>query len=366
MNVTPKILYVVRDNGGCGFYRCLQPVKFLNRAGFAKATTVLRSPSPEQLLDADLVVMQEMGSMEAGNIANFLIENKKPFIAEVDDFLHHISPRNLGGFSAWNPGTLYTHRAMEFIRKANALIVSTPQLAREYFPYNENVYVMPNYLDKDVWDIPISRRADGKIRIGWCGGNAHADDLKMVAPVIEKITKEHDGKVIFETMGMLEQELSGVFNGRPSTENPCPSCRHEGTLHHFMGETQENFPGVLASRGWDVAIAPVINNAFGNCKSDLKVKEYAALGYPVVASLVTPYREAQNLHGAPLYLAESFHDWYVNLKLLIDDEELRRNTAKNMKEWAEKNWIQDRIPEIFEIHKDVLMRYAQAHGLPPR
>ncbi len=356
-----NILFVQRDDGGCGFYRCQQPATFLSRAGLANAISVMKTPTPEQLLAADLVIMQEMGTIEASNMVKFLEENKKPFMVEFDDFVHHISPHNTAGFVAWNPATLFVYRAMELMRKAAGAIVSTNQLAREYFPYNHFVYVLPNYLDKQRWDVPIAKKQDGKIRIGWCGGNAHADDLYMVSKVIERLVKEYDGKVVFETMGMLRQELAGVFPMQATSNDRCPSCDFEGTLHHFPGEEYSNFPIVLASHGWDIAIAPVIDNAFGNCKSDLKIKEYSALGMPVVASNVRPYRDAKR-NGAPIVLAETYDEWYTALKTLIDDASKRDEMSRKAKEWAEGNWIQDRIFELFEAYKDTIRRYSQVMG----
>jgi len=356
-----NILFVARDDGGCGFYRCTQPAAFLTRAGLANAYSTLKNPTEQELFAADLVVMQEMGTIEAANIVKFLEQHKIPYMTEFDDFVHHVSPHNPAGYVAWNPSTLFLHRSMEITKRAAGVTVSTGQLAREYFPYNPYIYVLPNYLDKDRWDVPIMKRQDDKIRIGWCGGNAHADDLYMVSKVIERIVAEYDGKVVFETMGMTRQELAGVFPMPVTSTDSCPSCGFEGSLHHFPGETYDNYPSVLGSRGWDIAIAPVIDNAFGNAKSDLKVKEYSALGYPVVASAVRPYRDAQKA-GAPIVLADTYEEWYTALKGLIDDPEKRGTMAREAKEWAEGNWIQDRISESFEAYKDTIRRYTQVVG----
>ncbi len=357
----PNILFVARDDGGCGFYRCEQPAEFLSRSGLANAQAVLKHPSEQQLLESDLVIMQDMGTMESANIAGFMEQNKIPFMMEFDDFVHHISPRNQGGYIAWNPGTLYLHRAMEMTRRAWGVTVATPQLARELFPYNGAIYVVPNYLDKDLWSVPVMKRQDDKIRIGWAGGNAHADDLAMVNKVIEKIVKEYDGKVVFETMGMTRRELTGVFSMPPTTENSCPSCGFEGGLHHFPGESYRNYPQVLGSRGWDIAIAPVIDNAFGNAKSELKIKEYATLGLPVVASNVRPYRDAQH-HGAAVNLADTYDEWYEALKKLIDSREEREKQGKTNKSWSEGNWIQDHIAEIFPVYQEVINRARPQTG----
>jgi glycosyltransferase involved in cell wall biosynthesis len=361
MNQTPKILFVARDDGGCGFFRCVQPARFLTRTGLAIATSVLQTPTPEQLLDADLVVMQYMGDIAASNIANFCIKNNIPYMTEFDDFIQHVSPRNEGGYHAWNPSTLHVHRSMEMTRRAFGVTVSTPQLAKEYFPYNPLIYVVPNYLDKEKWQHPIVKRNDGKIRIGWVGGNAHADDLKMVSNVLAKIVKEFKGKVIFETMGMTKQELHGVF---PMQEFPdqCPSCGYEGELHHFPGESQDNYPMILASKGWDIGIAPVIGNAFGQAKSDIKIKEYAAAGIPIVASPIAPYLGAAKGNAQVLF-AETFEEWYSVLKDLIQHPEKRDAIVRHNREWAEGNWIQDNIKKTFEVYAQQI---EKARALLPK
>lgn len=354
MNEIPKILFVARDDGGCGYFRCVQPAKFLTRAGLANAKSVLQNPTPEELLEADLVVMQYMGDMGASNIAGFCAQNNIPFMTEFDDFVHHVSPHNDGGYPAWNPSTLHTHRSMEMTKRAFGVTVSTPQLAKEYFPYNPMMYIVPNYLDRDLWTNPLIRKLDGKIRIGWAGGNAHADDLKMVSGVITKLVKEFKGKVIFETLGMTAHELHDVFPLREFPEQ-CPSCGYEGNIHHWPGESLQNYPMTLASKGWDLAIAPVIGNSFGQAKSALKVMEYAAAGIPMVVSPIPSYREAEK-GNAQIRFAETFEEWYDELKDLIQNPEKREAIARHNKEWAEGNWIQDHIKEIFEVYAQQIAR----------
>lgn len=360
MNKPPKILFVARDDGGCGYFRCVQPAKFLTRSGLAIAKSVLQKPTEQDLLEADLVVMQYMGDIEASNIANFCVENNIPYMTEFDDFIHHVSPHNEGGYHAWNPSTLHVHRSMEMTKRAFGVTVSTPQLAKEYFPYNPNIFVIPNYLDRDRWDNSPMKRIGEKVRIGWCGGNAHADDLKMVSSVLDKIIKEYKGKVIFETIGMTKEELHGVF---PMQEFPeqCPSCGHEGDIHHWPGDSLENYPMILASKGWDIAIAPVIGNAFGQSKSALKVMEYAAAGIPIVASPIAPYTAAGK--SAQIRFAETFEEWYYELKDLIENPEKREAIARHNKAWAEGNWIQDNIGKIFAVYSEQIER---ARVLLPR
>lgn len=347
-----KILFVARDDGGCGFFRCKQPAEFLKRAGLMEGKYVFRNPSKEELLWADLVVMQHMGTMEASNMAKFMRDNKIPYITEYDDYVFHISPHNIGGYEAWNPGTLFLHRALTMTQQGVAVTVSTPTLAKEFFPYNPNVYVVPNYLDRDIWDQPIVKRQDDKIRIGWCGGNAHRDDLAMVSKVLDKIVKEYKGKVVFETIGMTRKELAGVFPMKIFNEI-CPACSYEGEIHHYPGEALEDYPAVLVSKGWDLAIAPVVENGFGNGKSDLKIKEYAAAGVPIVASPIAPYREAAE-DGAKIAFARTFEEWYEAIKGLIEDAGKRSEISRSNKDWVAKYYIQDNIEKIAMVYDQII------------
>ena len=342
----------MRDDGGCGFFRCRQPGNYIKRMGLAETKVVLRTPLDQDLLSADLIILQETGSVNGARIVKFCLENKIPYMAEFDDFVQHVSPHNAAGYQAWNPSTLYTYRAMEAAKTAIGLTVSTNQLAREYFPYNPLIYVVPNYLDQEKWDNPIVKRNDGKIRIGWCGGNAHGDDLQMIGKVMEKIVKEYKGNVVFETMGMTKRELSGVFPFEEFTAT-CPHCGYEGELHHFPGESQNDYPLILASKGWDIAVAPVIDNAFGNCKSDLKIKEYAAAGIPIIASPVVPYREAAD-SNAQIVFARTFEEWYNGLKDLIEHPEKRDEMVRKNREWVKDYWIQNNAQKVYEAYAQVI------------
>lgn len=348
------VLFVLRDMGGCGFYRCLQPAMYLRKRGLMNTITDVQNTTPEHLLQADLVVLQSPGSQKTSEIMNFCIQNNKPFIVEIDDYLNGVSPNN-PGYHAWRPESLYLTRFLNCATKANAMIVTTDQLAREYGLYNHNMFVVPNYLNENKWDLHQTKKNDGIIRIGWAGGNAHVDDLKMISPVIQKLVSEYKGKLKFETMGLMKSELKDTF---PMIEfdGVCPSCNFQGEIETWGGEQLDNFPQVLASHGWDIAVAPVIDNAFNNAKSDLKMKEYSAVGFPIVASSVTPYEEAQR-SGCDVLLARTYEDWYNSLKQLIENADRRREMVVKNSEWVKQFWIEDNVTKYHEIFMQVIEQH---------
>lgn len=349
------VLFVLRDTSGCGFYRCLQPALALRRRGLMNTITDIQNTTREHIMQADLVVIQSPGAITLMQALNFALEQKKPVLVEIDDFLHMVSPYN-PGYEAWRPETLYLHRFVEACKRAQGMTVSTPQLAREYGVFNKNIYVLPNYLDENKWTLNQTKQQDGVIRIGWAGGNAHIQDLEMLVPVITKIVKEYKGKVKFETMGLMKQELKAAF---PLVEyhDKCPSCGFQGECVTHSGEHLENYPLVLASHGWDIAIAPVVNNSFNNAKSDIKLKEYAAVGFPTIASKVTPYEEAKDL-GCEILLAKNFEEWYNSIKTLIDNPEKRTAMVRHNNEWVKNQWIDENITKYFDVYSRTIEQFG--------
>lgn len=351
------VLFVLRDKGGCGYYRCIQPASFLKTRGLMNTIVDVKKTTHEHILKADLVVLQETGSINSVEIMNFAMANNKPVVIEVDDYLHGVSPNNHGGYGAWNPASLYIARFTQQMSRVDAVTVSTPQLAREYFAHNSKIYVLPNFLNQNKWSDHQTKKKDGYLRIGWAGGNAHRDDLQMIVKVINRIVFEHKDKVKFETMGMLKKELQDTFPNLEEFKDICPKCNYQGDSITWAGESLENYPMVLASHGWDIALAPVINNAFGNAKSDIKLKEYAAIGYPIVASAVTPYIEAKE-DGCDVLLAKNFKEWYNYIKFLIDNPERRDEIVKNNKKWVAKKWIGDNIKLYADVYQQIIKSYS--------
>ncbi len=60
---------------------------------------------------------------------------------------------------------------MHALLSADALTVTTPELKQALIPFNPNVVVLPNYLDKDLWQFrqPALRSMDAQVRILFMG-----------------------------------------------------------------------------------------------------------------------------------------------------------------------------------------------------
>ena len=88
------------------------------------------------------------------------------------------------------------------------------------------------------------------------------------------------------------------------------------TKYHF-----DKYYKKLQKIDFDIGVAPLIDNEFNRCKSNLRWLEWSALGVPTVASRVVPFQCIRpNIDG---YLAKNEKEWYTNLRALIEIPKLR-------------------------------------------
>jgi hypothetical protein len=73
-------------------------------------------------------------------------KHQKPFVVEVDDNFVDVPLWN-EAVQSFRNGSSYRRIALDTMRNADALTVTTPHLGRTYGPFNDNIYVVENSLD---------------------------------------------------------------------------------------------------------------------------------------------------------------------------------------------------------------------------
>src|SRR5262249_13670992 len=88
---------------------------------------------------------------------------------------------------------------------------------------------------------------------------------------------------------------------------------------------------------WDLAIAPLQDNPFTRCKSDIKFLDYSALGIAGVYSRVQPYEQTVR-HLETGYLTDNSADaWVEALDQLLSNDSLRHSLADRAREYVLSN-----------------------------
>lgn len=242
----------------------------------------------------------------------------KPFLVETDDNYIDVPQWN-EGFHSYSPNSAYRRTALETIRHADGLIVTTPHLREIYSRFNDTIHIVENSLDFKGdrrfvgWD-HVSVRKHRGVRMGWIGGRSHFADLMMAAPILREVLERNPDA----SLTLVNSALK-------------PSCEATGKRYPFdalkvscpdRSVSINRYAPFAASFGFDIGIAPLVDCNFNRSKSNLRWLEYSALKIPTVASNVGHFAYTLK-HGVDGYLASGDIGWMESLNALIRDTALR-------------------------------------------
>lgn len=250
----------------------------------------------------------------------------------------------------------YRTSAIETIRKCDALTVATEAMKENYSRFTDApIYVFPILMDFDIYGPPalteLPKRNTDEIRIGWFGGKAHFEDLRMVLPAIQEVIKR-DKRVKFVYCG---------YGGMESDNLAMEAQWGEDVLKEIPRERREFAPGAPEDY-WpmkhrfldlDIGIAPLIDDEFNRAKCYTKWMEYSVFKTPAVLS-PTVYEKVVK-HGETGLIAKTTEEWVNHLMALVQDENLRRKIGTAAEEDVRDNHnIEDRWRDLVKIYEEVL------------
>jgi hypothetical protein len=214
------------------------------------------------------------------------------------------------------------------------MITSTPTLKEVYSRFNKRIKVIPNHLPKFIWqDIFPAHdyfEEGNKVKILWAGSQNHfhhpqiqgehgekgGDFGKGLMEFIKKTVNVYE----WHLMGAMPEELTGI----------------KDKIKFYKWENIFNYPRKMKSIEPDICIAPLADNIFNECKSNIKSLEYTAAGATGVYSDIAPYK--------PMTLrAKTDEEFISHIEKLADDIDYRSKVYKKDKErvnqqlWWEEN-----------------------------
>lgn len=226
------------------------------------------------------------------------------------------------------------------IASSDYVFYSTRELLAHYKHLNPNCTFFPNYLDieeryifQDKFDWKNHAKQQGcnvdenSILIGFFGSSSHIVDLNEIMEPIIQILREYDN-VFLGLLCEFDMAMNVCMRNHKVPTNK---------LVYFDCLSYVDYPYKLTS--FDIGLAPVRNSIFGRCKSPLKLMEYGALSIPYVASKVANnqrfHLESKGIGGL---IAQDKNDWYLHLKKLIEDKELRLKLGNSLKDFVYQNY----------------------------
>jgi glycosyltransferase involved in cell wall biosynthesis len=277
---------------------------------------------PDKVFAADLVVIQRDFPRFArpfGLVLQNARQQGLPVIYELDDLLldlpeEHVSYPDLS--------VMYLPMIWAMV-EADAITVSTPYLAERLSIFNPNTWVLPNYLNDQLWTFQSPHGNDSQddpIVIGYMGGQTHRADLQYVLPALKRILDSYARRVRLCFWG-----------GEPPS-----ALRSHPQVSWTPLDIQDyaEFARFFAAQRCDIFICPLVDNRFNRAKSTIKFLEYSALGVAGVYSRILPY-ESIVQDGKNGLLASAIDEWVLCLQKLVEDPDLRLELG-----WAAQRTVQ--------------------------
>lgn len=210
------------------------------------------------------------------------------------------------------------------IQNSDFVTVNGHYLLQYVQSLNKNATIIHDPIDTALFS-PNSKNHSDKITIGWEGvPRHHYQNLAFLKKPLSRIAKEYD--IRFKIVSYL-----GDFNVKEIFREL------EGSMEIDYGSKKwapmNKLPEEISD--FDVMVAPLQKTLWYEGKSALRAGLGMAMGIPVVASPVGEQKYVIR-HKVNGFLAQNDEEWYKCLKVLIEDDKLRREIGRKGRETAEK------------------------------
>ncbi|WP_312513322.1 glycosyltransferase [Stutzerimonas nitrititolerans] len=311
----PRVLAHPSDAEGCGHYRVMQPHRALCEQGLIEGDVapLLLSVVDLERYDPDVIVLQRQVTDERLESMRRMGAFSRAFkVYELDDYLPNLPLKSIHRKDMPKDILKSLRRGFSLVDR---LVVSTEALADAYAGMHGDIRVVENRLPLRWWgDLKSKRRAGALPRVGWAGGISHTGDLELIADVVKE----------------LAGEVEWVFFGM------CPDRLRPYVSEFRPGMQIESYPAALARLNLDLALAPVEQNLFNECKSNLRLLEYGACGFPVICSDVRCYQG----DGLPVTRVKNrFKDWVEAIRAHINDLDAAARAGDDLRAAVLNGWM---------------------------
>jgi hypothetical protein len=198
------------------------------------------------------------------------------------------------------------------------------------------VQVIENHVIDGIVSGPTRRSG---IQIGWAALREHELDLAYIPIVrtLDALLAAHPDLQV-TTIGIRLEQL------RSARYEHVPSMPMQDLMRHMAG--------------FDIGIAPLSPEIrMNHARSNVKVKEYAALGVPWLASPIGPYAGLGERQGGRLVPDDR---WFEELDALIRSGRARRRLAKHATRWGREQLLSRNVKCWERVFEHALSRACRA------
>ena len=347
------------DYSGCGYWRMIWPEQILTAYqnmivqgstcmirdkafyGNIKSIRLQRQASPSQLQ-----FYKEMRKM-ADDIGFRLIY-------EIDDIVLHEDIPDYNKYKFAFESKQTRDSIIEMMNISDE-ISCTCDYMKQYFldkTSNKNVTVIPNYpprfwLDGFYDENLLMRNYDRHVkkkrrpRVLYAGSGAHFD-------VDNKTGQQDDFAHVRDVIRKTSNKIQWVFLGA------FPPVLHDlvrsGKIEFHQWKPMYDLPRFIQSLKVNCMVAPLIDNTFNRCKSDIKYIEACAHGLPVVCQDMITYQQSE-------YKFNTGDDMIDQINSILKDKQQYMKACRRARQYINDKWLE--LPDNINKYKEL---YTTSYG----
>lgn len=313
--VLPNVMAAPINMGAVGHYRVVHPFTELEKAGWIQGALHFGNPGMVEIArqKPDTVVLQcRYGVSAIDDFKTVRRCSDARLVYELDDYIIDVPKKNA---HARNLPSNMRELVHQGISLSDRVVVSTQPLADALSGMHRDIRVVPNMLAASLWgQLKSERNTSRKPRVGWAGGTSHRGDLELILDVVKA----------------LANDVDWVFFGM------CPDL-----LRPYVKEFHEPvslgvYPQKLASLNLDLALAPLEINLFNDCKSNLRLLEYGACGFPVICTNTKAY---QGYLPCTRVSTNQTHEWIEAIRMHLNDRDASARQGDALREVVLRDYV---------------------------
>jgi glycosyltransferase involved in cell wall biosynthesis len=202
--------------------------------------------------------------------------------------------------------------------------------------YSSNVFCIPDHTHNEDVSLKIDYTSNKIINIGWEGLGSNVYQLNILKDVLKEYAKTHEFNIHVISDKFSYRYMNKFF--KVETQNLLKKISKNIIFHEWESHS---YSSILSS--CDFAVIPIdLKNKMASGKPENKLINIWKMGLPVITSSTNSYKRVMNDCGLDLY-CENKNEWVNKLKMLSDDNDLRKRLAKKAYNYANENYGQDAV-----------------------
>lgn len=377
-----RILVVSKPNTSYGYHRLVVPYTLLHgKDGIEVDFVDILSPDltiaglsvKDFVREYDWVVFTRMIHPMAGVtplIAEIVQKGGARILLDLDDYWE--LPTNHVIYKEYVASGM-RENILESIALSDAVTVTTGLLANMVrglgLVSGNSVHVLPNAINTNLPQFKPVPSSSGVVRFGYIGSITHEHDVELMRYSFQKLWGDkslvgdgtwlgssfqislcgysvYDGVKEGQPYPNMEKVMTGGY--RPSLGSTPPLDENytfpKDSPYQRVKYNYDLNTYALAYNLFDVSLAPLENNLFNRCKSELKMIEAGVMGKAIIVSNIYPYTNLITKKNC-IAVSDNKMGWYDGMKRLIRDPNLVQDLAGQLSEDVKEKYSIEKVNE---------------------